>query len=382
MTIEFGPKLKQELARLLGGKLVEYESTIALVRGRDRLRMEFYGDLHDDRVLKIRMLCQLDSAKDHGERTDSRPRLDSVPVLTIRRKTDDDRKAKGVGLTREIHTVDPGFDERNYVESDAPDEHLRAVLGSKETRQISTTLLEHRCEDVKISMSAAGGAPYLVVNCLAYVKKGAWLPQLAEEIEWWLDRALALKRSLPVFVGFKKAVQKVRLVSWTYRFEGLLLLFGFLSLVLVLIFALEPIDEVIMAKLLGIGLVVAVAFVPLNYLFARGHSRGKKHLIGLSILGIFAFPIGLMGLGIGSNCALDMSEPKSYVVDVIDPNEYCSKDRKQVGVRDWRNPHEIFYIYVWHPNLCARAKPGFYFVVEIKDGLWGWPWLKDYRPYR
>ncbi|MCP4679192.1 MAG: hypothetical protein GY854_27645 [Deltaproteobacteria bacterium] len=115
---------------------------------------------------------------------------------------------------------------------------------------------------------------------------------------------------------------------------------------------------------------------------ARGHSRGASHFRWLSILGFFVFPIGLLGLGVASNCMLDMSEPKAYYLDVVDENEYCHKDRVSVGFRDWRNAQGKFYIKIHNSRLCDASKRGDFFEVVIKEGFWGWPWIKDYRPHR
>lgn len=376
MAIEFGLELKQELTRLLGGKLVEYDSTIVLVRGGLGLRVEFFGDRDDDRVLGIRLLTSLDRARNHHEIADARRGLDGLPALLIRRKTPKDLGGKRFGLTREVQTADSTFDEQFFVESAAPDQHLRAVLGSSDTRQIAVTLLEDHNASISINRPGAE----LVVDHRVHELEVASVTQLAEKIEWSIEHTLALKASLPVFVGDKEATRPFPLVKWAYGLEGLSILSGFALGGFVAGFNWMPVDEQPLFVLLGIGLGAAVLFVPLSYLFARGHSRGLTHFAWLSLLGFFVFPMGSLGIGGATNCFFDTSPRQDHYVQAVEDPEHCSSDRRGVAVQDWRDKRKSIILDLGSSRLCSATKRGDSFHLVVKEGFWGWPWVRDFEP--
>jgi len=278
-----------------------------------------------------------------------------------------------------VNSGDSNFDGHFFVESDAPDKHLRAVLGTDETRQLVMTLLEERHASIEINK----GRAEFVVEFQTHELELESVAQLAEKIQWSVERALALKASLPVFVGDKKAVQSFPLVKWAYGLEGLTILSGFALGGLVSWLEWMPIDELPLFILLGLGLGAAALFVPLSYLFARGHSRGLTHLCWLSLIGFFVFPMGSLGIGVATNCFLDTSPPREHHLQAVADPEYCLRDRRGVMLQDWRDESKSFYLDLKLRNvrLCDATKRGDYFRLIVKEGFWGWPWIRDFEPH-
>ncbi len=374
MSIEFGPKLKQGLADLIGGELVDYQSKIKLTRGRDLLNIQFTEFPEGERRLGVGFLCHLDRAGSHSENAGARPHLDGQPVLKIRRKNTSDLKGKRWGLTREVQTGDSEFDKYIFVDTDAPDNHLKTMLGSGETRRISLSLFKHHCDSINIIRAETATA----VTYPLPQHDAASLPQLAEEVKWLIKEALALKASLPVFVGDKKAKQRFGLVSWAYRFLGITILSAIVSGIATSMLNWLPVDEHVIFLLIGIAFGIAVAFVPLSFLIARGHSRGVRHFVWLTILGFIVFPFSLPSLGVGTNAFFDMAPPEQHYVDVVGKGD-CSKNRWSIRFRDWRDSTKAFWKTPLTARTCQITSIGDYYLMTTKKGFWGWAWVKKWQ---
>jgi len=381
--IQFGLESKQRLAAALAGSLVESNSALTLGRGRDELRIEFTGYMEGERRLGFRIRSGLERAEKQGAgagyRQDPRPRLDGQPELLLRRETAKDRKGKRWGLNREVQTADPAFDELVYVQSDAPDEHLQAVLGSAETRRIIKTLLEHHCESVGInkedfeSLGNNEAEGELTVVFRTYEPDEASLPGLAEQLKWEIEEFRSLRASLPLFVGDGKAVRKFWRVKWAYRIELLVLLAG----VVFGILAEGTIEDWHTIRLLVAGLAAAVLFVPVAFLLARGHARGVAHFRGLALLSLLVFPFSAMGLGLGTNTLFDTSPPQTHRLLVVG-NPKCSHDQEFVAVQHHRDKRRSFNVGI-KGRACYAAKLGKTVLVVVREGFWGWEWEEGAR---
>ena len=375
MTIEFGPKLKQELAQHLGGKLVESNSSIALVRGRDPLRINFFGDLHDDGVLIFSVQCNLDRAPKPLSDAGSRPHVMGLTGILFRKETEKDRKGRRFGLNRQIRTAFPDFDKAVFVESRAPDEHLDVIL-TEENRRIVMTLLEHHIQSVEIHPAGV-----LLTKIRTHAQAVESVSQLAKHLEWLINETLSLKASLPVFVGETKPFYRFPRVKWTYLFLMAFLVLGVMVGVVTLALEMGPVEvdhPPPVLILLGLGLCAAVSFVPLAFLIARGHTSGLGHFIGLVIVGFISIPYGTFMWGTATNSLLDTSPPQTHHVVALKTPEICSSrppKRESVLVQDWRDKRRSVYLDLHDARLCDATKRGDTFILEVRQGFWGWPWL-------
>ena len=73
------------------------------------------------------------------------------PPVILRTETEADRKAKRRGVSRELQLDDAAFDARVYVDSDASDAVLRAMLESREVRAATVALLDAGCREILFS---------------------------------------------------------------------------------------------------------------------------------------------------------------------------------------------------------------------------------------
>ncbi len=395
MTTEFAQELKRKLADLLGGEPVcayghGFISTIKVDRGRDRFRLDFFGDVDDDRVLVIRIESNLDRIEKQGagagDRGDSRPRVHGRPSLLMRRETDKDRKGKRFGLNRVIQTGDPYFDKLVHVESRAPDEPIQTVLRSQETRHIIKTLLEQHCKSVGINTSHGDLRSELVVNYRTLIPTNEEsLPRLAEALHSLFDTVRSLRASLPLFVGDAKVTRRYPLLKGAWWFEALWLVLGMAAGAVTSGLELHPVDDPPLFILLGGGLTAAVLFVPLAFLIARGHPRGAGHFRGLAIVGFISIPFGALGMGITTNCLFDTRPPQTHYVVAVETPEICSwthPRRDSVAVQDWRDRRRTFNLTLDNMAMCDATKQGDIFMVIVREGFWGWPWLSDMQPVR
>jgi hypothetical protein len=377
MTIRFGLKAKQALADHVGGKLVEYDSAIALVRGRDPMRIDFSGDQYDDDVLILSVRCGLDRTQELPRGTGSRPHVVGLSEIILRKETEKDRKGRRFGLKRQIRTADPDFDKRVFVESSAPNEHLEVIL-TEENRRIVMTLFEHQVQSVTIK----GG---LAITLRTHLQSVESVSQLAKQLEWLINETLSLKASLPVFVGDKKPFYRFPRVKWTYLFLTAFLVLGVIVGVITIGLGMFPVEvdhPPPVLILLGAGLSAAVLFVPLAFLIARGHTRGVGHFYGLVIMGFISIPYGTFMWGVATNCLLDTTPPQTHYVIAVETPEICSSrhpKRESVLVQDWRDKRRSFNLNLRDARLCDATKRGDRFKLVVQEGFWGWPWLRRFQ---
>jgi hypothetical protein len=372
-------ELKQELADHLGGKLVEYNSSIALVRERNPLRIDFEGDENDNDVWIFSVRCNLDRAQKPLGDTGSRPHVLGLPETSIRKETEKDRKGRRFGLKRQIRTADPDFDKQVFVESNAPDEHLKVIL-TEENRRIVMTLLEHQIQSVEMKQAGV-----LVIDLRTHIQSVESVSQLAKQLDWLINETLSLKASLPLFVGEKTPHHRLPRVKWTYLFLMAFLVLGVIVGVVTGGLEMHPVEVDFpppVLKLLFAGLVAAVLFVPLAFLIARGHTRGVGHFYGLVILGFISIPFGTFMWGVATNCLLDKCPPQTHDVVVVKTPEICSSrspKRESVLVQDWRDKRRSFKLNLHDSRLCDASKRGDHFLLTVKKGFWGWPWLRRFQ---
>ncbi len=385
MSNLFDPRFKQPLAAALGAEQRDY-STLVLARGGEQIRIESAGRLAGERRLEFTVVCPLERAGRQGAgagyRQDPRPRLDGQPAIVVRWETDEDRKGKRWRINREVQTGDTEFDDRFYIQSDAPEEHIHAVLGSAETRQIVKTLFEHHCDSVALkrpNLEAPGSdrrSGELAVEYLTHALTDASFPQLVKELEWLIGETLLLRASLPLFVGEGKAVQKRRRVTWAYYALLIFIVLGIVSGII----ATFPVDAYPIAILWGAGAGALLLFVPVAYLLALGHARGVSHFKGLLMLGFFTIPMGVFTMGLGTNWLLDTSEPQTHRTVVVGKTVCNRKNKHYADVQDWRDRRRSVTVRVGRRD-CETTKPHDPLVVVVREGFWGFAWVdKAYRP--
>jgi len=370
-----------QLASLLRAEQVD-DKAITLVQGQERIRIEIEGWSTGTAAPHVpgNVQCVLESAEAQsaavGYRQDPRRRVEGRPTLVLRAEKPADQKHKRWGLNREVQTADAEFDELVYIESEAPDEHVKAVLHAPETLSAVKTLLESGCQTVGINEEDHK----LVVTFHLILQ----VPELAARLERIAEQVVLLRASLPLFVGDTQPIKHAK--------TGCIIGYAFLALVLALISGFvtslvswksyPTIDTYPVFVMLGIGLGVWLLFMPVAFLLARGRSRGAKQFFWLAGTAFFGLPLFTYGLGGIANSAFDSSLPQKHRVVVTNKQKRdTQKDSHpyRLLVRSWRKGGQPHWLSLNKRELWNNTKPGDKVDVVVGPGLFGWEWLVDVR---
>jgi hypothetical protein len=229
-----------------------------------------------------------------------------LPVIGFRREGDYERVAKSTGLDVEVQTGDPAFDQRVYIESDAPAPSVQAALASPHARAAIVELLDG---GVKLGFGDAG---------IRAVRSGQFDVQTLRRMLACLER---VAEALPSFSAGQRAG---RSFPWFgVALFGVLLSGGALTLPLIGR-DLYPTLSVALPPLLGLGLGMAL-FLPLElgaFLKLRGRSTTLRDLAVVTVVLLeWCMPLGPCAVWL-ANGVLDGSPPTTR----NGVSEGCSED--------------------------------------------------------
>lgn len=194
------------------------------------------------------------------------------PEVTLRSETDVDRRGKEKGINVEIQLGDAEFDRRVYIETDAYDAAVRALLAAPWVRAAAATLL-FQCFVSTIDFGPRGVS--------VHVSTG-----LGEAIR--TERVLEVLGPLHVLRAAPYVPLADRVRRRTEKSIGLFAVTALLSMLLFFLVAPLCWADSWLLPLYGLGAGLA-AFVPLWGLLrvgVRGHSRAYRHYVwafGLSL---------------------------------------------------------------------------------------------------
>ncbi len=97
-------------------------------------------------------------------RDGTQARIESPAPLTLRFETRVDRLGKWLRINRETQTGDPAFDDRVYLESEAPDALVLAALVDRGTRAGVVTCLTLGCTSLTLDDAGYLGAEIALTN--------------------------------------------------------------------------------------------------------------------------------------------------------------------------------------------------------------------------
>jgi hypothetical protein len=203
-----------------------------------------------------------------------------LPEMRLRPETPLDGTGKAHGINVEVQTGDAEFDERVYIESNAPEHAVRAALAEAAVR---AAVLEAICIDEEVLFGADGIRlssrslipAYVERSVARLVSMAAALPRFAEG-----DRGRPLRTIAPemlvLFLGGNVAAAAIYVGHRMY----------------------PPVSN-LPAVLAGLGAGAALFLVvaPLAYLRLRGRSTSLRH-IGLTVV-----VAALLGLPLGSRAS-------------------------------------------------------------------------------
>lgn len=292
-------------------------------------------------------------------RSAKRERLKSPAPLTLRLEGTLDRAGKSLRLNREIQTGDAAFDERIYVESEAPDALVLAVLASPVTRAGVLACLTLGCTEIKLDDDGTLGADLPLTNETAVTPGHLTsvldaLGETAESIPPLRGEGHHHTRvgSIPVVAGVGTLVSwpLFYLVDWIW----------------------EPFGSDLYATAALAGLGLWIVSLPVFFFVLRGRSVSLRDFLTTAIALAIGFPLGATDLLLTLNGALDTSPVDIHATRIE-------------GMRRTTGKNASSYITVdnWHPgggtiqlqigsNLYSTLAVNEPITITTRRGFLGW----------
>lgn len=294
----------------------------------------------------------------------SRLSVEGHPVLTLRPESTADRVGKRLRMNRELHTGDAHFDQRVYIESDAPDAVLGAVLASDKVRAGVLALIEAGCGKLELDARAGTFETSYVVR-----KDGS----VATPLKGILAHLVSVVGALPVFRGDQTwrppLFQRLSLpVCGTLMWVGI----G-LTVAGGVLFPTVEMGAFVKALFVGLGIWLPVT--ALAALLARGTSRAWRTLGYVAIPLFVGLPLCGGGGLVVANGYLDREQPTSYTAPIVDKKKVRgNKSTKYfVHVREWRPGSQTEFKV--SEDLFLVAEVGRTLAITIGPGRYGIEWI-------
>jgi hypothetical protein len=315
-----------------------------------------------------------ESARDPSEavglyRSDPRRQVAGRPRVLVRRETGRDRLGKRLRINREVQTGDAAFDAAMYLESDAPDEHVRAVLADERVRRAALELLQMGYREVVVNDGGNALTARFATN----------RPDLQhpDAIRRACEHMRVLSGGLPVFT-----MPARRSPVW-WR-GALTVTFAVLAPVVGLVAILwtrpkyMPLDGTATATgvLLGLG-ALALLLLPLAAL-VRGRSASFRAFLLCFGLLLFGLPMLGAGLAVGLNGALDEAPPTEHRAEVVRKRSVRGKNSTTYYLRlkSWREGETSLELPVSYA-LYGQVSTGNEVIVTTGPGRFGWAWRRS-----
>lgn len=316
-----------------------------------------------------------DSTRDPGEPTGAYRAapgrvVSGRPQLTVRRETGLDRLGKGLRINREVQTGDARFDDAVYIESDATDADVAAVLGDGRVRRAMVALLALGFKSIGVNdQGETLTATYQTTDFS--VVDPIQLRPAAEHL-----RAIAL--ALPGFRG-----PFVRPSMWN---RAALAVVGSILFTCAAFFALlatksayPPIASDAHGTGILAGLGAWVVLLPVLAVLLRGRATSFRAFIVCFFVLLAGLPVGAAGAAIGANGALDESRPVAHATRVLRTRTVRNKNSTTyyVIVAGWRDREPVELTV--SSSFMSTVSKGSRVIVTVGPGYFGWEWLRRIR---
>jgi hypothetical protein len=274
------------------------------------------------------------------------------PSVCLRKELDEDRESKARGITRELQTGDPAFDQQVFVESDEPDALLRRLLSDGKRRRAVITLLRHssvtfgeRGISIRVTEGKIFDPDWVRTHVLTHLRAAAEGPPLSPT-----GAATPNERTVEVLV---------------------IVAFGALLVAFVACVTIPWTRERFVLALAGTAIGI-VAFAPLRLLVlrgVRGHSRSQDQHVSASMsLMVLLVSVGAMA-PLLLNAVVDAERrPVRGEVDMLVGTE---DDGPGVLVRArWADGSDDLVM------LPEGTRIGDVVIGTQRRGLFGWTWTQ------
>lgn len=281
------------------------------------------------------------------------------PEIRLTRETDEEVYAKERGVTREVQTGDARFDARVFIDSDAVDADVLAVLEPPAVRAAITLLLDRY---KRIRLHAGGVAVTSSISLLACCEPDDLRQSLG---------------ALRVLAGAPRPLTTTTTRPSTFsRVVSALALSGMPVGVPLLIIAginfspLHTADLILLPAVAGFML-GGLASWPLGRIF-RGRSTSHRRLAIARFGMLLSVPIHAMTLAILVNGLLDRSPERTDVLSVVEVSHDSDESDSHVTARSEGSDLGTVTLAIHDPE--NRAKAGQQITVYSRKGALGARW--------
>jgi hypothetical protein len=276
-----------------------------------------------------------------------------------------ERLSKRIGLSNEIQTGDPAFDDEFYIETEAV--------------ELTKTLLMH--EEARDAVRAVFRLGFTAVRQHGQQLQAVWSPfKLRDDVDPSLITGAvaplaAIARQMPATMP---AVEQTVGISVGVVAAAIALMMALAGLA-VAATRFRPLDGgAIMLDSLHYSIPALVPWLALAVLLLKGHSTARKLLPVLLITSVIAFVVGGNALETIVNGWADASPPSSHDEQVIRMYRIGGRTTTyHVVVTSWRRSRQSENLSVSYAEYRA-ARPHRHVTVVTKPGRLGFEWIVGY----
>jgi len=300
--------------------------------------------------------------------------LDYVRPVLLRIETGQDRIGKALLINREAQTGDQPFDDRVYIETDAPSSLVEALLGQPEVRSRVLRWLNEGWSAVRFFDATDTVA--LVVNpaTQAHFDPGRVHADF-QEME-------SLRDDLPKVTHRMLRRPPRTLATWTTVLTIVILVVGW-ALALLASNVWSPLETNVYLICITVGFGLWMASVPMLGLLLRGRSDSFRKLVTNVALLLVGGPPMVVGIALALNGALDGAEPVEHRVEVLKMWVTSGKSTSyHVKVRHWEpgeKPLKLRVSESTYRDLRTTGGSPDRATVVVYPGLFGWTWWDEIR---
>jgi hypothetical protein len=300
-------------------------------------------------------------------RAGTHARIESPAPLTLRFESKLDRIGKWLRINRETQTGDPSFDDRVYLESEAPDALVLAALVDRGTRAGVVACLTLGCASLTLDDAGYLGAEIALTN------EASVAP---ESIATVLDTLAATAEGIPPLQGRGHHRSRVGVIP-TIAVLGTLLSWPLFYLV---DWIWEPLGSDLYATAMLGGLLLWVLLLPILFITLRGRSVSLRDFLMSAIFLALGLPLGGADLLLTLNGLLDSSAPSAHVTQVKKRRHTTGRNSSShVTLDSWHEGEQTIEIKIGD-SLYDELPPGQAVTVMTRRGFLGWERITAITP--
>lgn len=314
----------------------------------------------------------------HDKGTDKKPPEYRImfPCTTpgnfiIRRETKSDRFFKKLGISVEMATHDPTFDDTFYIDSKTVP-FTRDFLEKPENREAVRTLFSFGFTSLEHN-----GA--FIVLTWKNFPRGQQIEAAAREKV--AEQMAILNRGLMKIPSYKTGFTAARFKQFlVFGITGLVSITGIIAFITGRNHY-TPLDMwQVFFKSLSVSVPLFFLFILVSLFLLRGRSSSHRELISVFLITLFTFPMAGFGYGVFFNGALDKDPPTPYQVLVLGKHKSGGKNTAYYAeVESWRENENTELVGISR-QLYQQLEPrSSKIIITTKPGKFGFEYIISRR---